>query len=85
MDPSPHRHKHKLKRMLTSQHMQGVHSHRLRWLSVFIAATLLLTILALLWTSSVLHFASLLLDVFLVLVSVQHRSSLMGSWFTASR
>ena len=63
----------------------GVHSNNLRWISIFIAATLFITIWSLLWTTSLEHLFSLFFDVALVLVGNQERSLLMGTWFSASR
>jgi len=63
----------------------GVHTNNLRWISIFIAATLFITIWSLLWTTSLAHLFSLFLDVALVLVGNQERSLLMGTWFSASR
>jgi hypothetical protein len=54
-------------------------------MTVFIAATLFLSILGLVWVMSAPHLASLVLDLLLVLVCSQDRSSLMGTWFSASR
>mmetsp|Transcript_10802 Transcript_10802/g.25893 ORF Transcript_10802/g.25893 Transcript_10802/m.25893 type:complete len:207 (+) Transcript_10802:130-750(+) len=63
----------------------GVQRGQIRYLSAFIAAVLFLTILSLLWTASLAHMLSLLLDIALVLVGIKVRSSLMGSWFCATR
>ncbi|KAJ1491997.1 hypothetical protein T484DRAFT_1772815 [Baffinella frigidus] len=63
----------------------GVMRNNIRYLTFYIAAILVLTILSLLWTWSVPHLVTLVLEALLVTVGFKARDSLMGSWFSAHR
>uniref|UniRef100_A0A6T8J476 Uncharacterized protein n=1 Tax=Hemiselmis andersenii TaxID=464988 RepID=A0A6T8J476_HEMAN len=61
----------------------GVFYNSIRHITMFIAATLLLSILSLMWLSAVSNLSVTLLDLALIGLASSARSSLMGRWFAA--